>query len=423
MWHVDKNGELWREYNGKRQSYDETTIGVIDCHSSGLNHIDTPELCCEFMACILNERRDLDACLHLLSNDTLFKPINRNMALIDPLYAVAFLEAIGAEPSNGSTVHDPRYGTITLPYTFEHWYNEVLLKSSPNCKLSANCRKVILNNKPLLDYIRDMISFVTVNPAIINRNMGSNVNTEIGDPRDSTLVKPFIPLTRFSGSDVDATATATAAIQTIAFALESKSVFDGIPTPTMVNPHHINGPYPNVVSLPVAGYGLPHPYSRVMAGGVQRGGVNNNETILNELLVSLEKSGFDIDAPTKQKFMKLIKNVAKAQQLINEYFQILSVLTTLTNLPGLRRDENPYDAYNADNKRVISFEAARNHQELLKYLYANMRNYTDSINHNANYINEGTKIFIDSAKQLLRTISSDDNQQMNQRRRVMQSQI
>ena len=93
----------------------------------------------------------------------MFKVGQAEVEQMPPSVAVQLLKTFGFKPRKELPSMN------ILPPTFDEWVKNIL----PN-QVSAATAEGIKNNKPLMDYLKGVVSVVRSNPSIIKENKGQN---------------------------------------------------------------------------------------------------------------------------------------------------------------------------------------------------------------------------------------------------------
>jgi len=271
---------------------------------------------------------------------------------------------------------------ILEPITFEEWERNVLPK------FGSELRSTIQGNPQLLSYLKGVIAFVAVNPAILNKNLSMPAN-EITDPQMSKLKMRYyrVPLANMASKLYDATMLVE----------DAESYL--MPVSNVITPFANGIMSGNMESGSVIS---------TMGGGSY--GPNNSFKMMSkqllELFMDLRKNGLTISEDDMSAIKKQLNKLDNTETKIRELIKVLRTLVNLQNF--VRCFDSKQGEYGVDGGE-LSLERAMNNRQLLKYLSENSGDYERSIYRNMETMSAGTNEILRSYKQLLGSITTNGN--------------
>ena len=156
----DDSGKLFKHENGKKIEYNEAEAlaNAETCYGTGVKDAD----CLTVFNCLLSGNpSSLARCLGKFANQDMFKVGQSEVEQMPPSVAVQLLKTFGFKPRKELPSMN------ILPPTFDEWSKNIL----PN-QVTPATAEAIKNNKPLMEYLKGVVSFVRSNPSIISGNKG-----------------------------------------------------------------------------------------------------------------------------------------------------------------------------------------------------------------------------------------------------------
>jgi hypothetical protein len=165
--YVRDGEDLFKVVNGQKVKYNEdeelNSLASKSCYGTGLGEKD----CVTVFNCLLSGNpASLSRCLSNFANKDMFKVGQAEVEQMPPSVAVQLLKTFGFKPRKELP------SMTVLPPTFDDWVVNILPKQVAPATVES-----IKSNRPLMDYLRGVVSFVRSNPAIIKENKGRN-NTQ-----------------------------------------------------------------------------------------------------------------------------------------------------------------------------------------------------------------------------------------------------
>ena len=156
----DADGKLYKNESGKKVEYNEAEAiaNAKSCYGTGVKDSD----CLTVFNCLLSGNpSSLARCLGKFASQDMFKVGQSEVEQMPPSVAVQLLKTFGFKPRKELPSMN------VLPPTFDEWVKNIL----PN-QVSPATAEAIKNNKPLMEYLKGVVSVVRSNPSIIKENKG-----------------------------------------------------------------------------------------------------------------------------------------------------------------------------------------------------------------------------------------------------------
>lgn len=363
----DDNGYYRIGQDGSKISYNNDNIRDDNCAGTMLKGEQTQ--CSRFVRdCILGgDNNSLSNCLSSLSNQSMFKVAHTELANMDPDIAVRILQTFKFK-RNITTL--PNGTSYVESQPFDVWKDTVLTNSS---EIAQHVRDAIEGNPKLCDYLKGVISFVNMNPAILNPGWRGDKPTQgqIDDPYINALQRKQWVNPR--PEDIKYT--------------DSRMLLQAFNTPVlaMTAPGRMMNPFANTV----IGSGNMFVSARTMAGGAnsheeslsRKINMNGKISETMELMFAdvhndLQKAGYVLTESDHSKLENSFKELAKTENRLSE---LHGMLRTLTDLNSLFKASGCVPHEHVGN---VSIENLRNRKDTLSYLSQNIGDIQNCINNN-----------------------------------------
>ena len=185
--YIRKGDDLFtKDKDGKESKYNEAeAIAAKSCYGTGLKDNNN---CTTIFNCLLSGNTSrLGDCLEDLKGKDMFKVGQTEVQNMPPSVALSLLKTFGFKPRKELPSMN------ILPPTFDEWSSTILLK-----QVSPATAEGIKNNKPLMDYLKGVVSFVRSNPSILKENKGDdNIDSDyVKHAKIKVFKQPFTPSNR-----------------------------------------------------------------------------------------------------------------------------------------------------------------------------------------------------------------------------------
>jgi len=369
----DSNGTVKKVYY---EPNDNTCKGAL------LNWSNTKD-CCEFIAhCILNKPSDLSKCLKHLREEKMFEYAQKELKNLDPKIAEKLLEFFGIHDSEKPEM---MFNKI-IPTPFGKWKKEIL----PNLP-NKDLRRVIEGNKKLLGYIDGVISFVTANPAILNKDI-EKIDT------DFDMAKKYaesIKASTHSSSKVYVEIPRNQLFMSAIEGLNCQPHFSEFVVGNFSNNGVMVGGASNIA---------PRMTSRIanMIGGGGHDDSANHPYVnyigdnLNNAMKEISDMGYTIPRDEYKQLTDMIDDLKKKEK------NLLSLTTTLRLLTdNLKFVKCAGLGNRLPSKQKISLKRLMSNGEIKEYLEQHINLYEDCLRNRVRYINEKSHSFFENIKRIL----------------------
>jgi hypothetical protein len=372
VYHRSDQG-LYRIQNGQKIPYADDNIRADNCAGTALR--GPQEKCTRFVRdCIVNgDKNELSKCLAYLTdtNANMFEVAHSELVKVDPNMAVQILRTFDVKQIRR---RHPVIGEYGEPQSFDSWRETVLPTLKPEV------RDAISANGKLCDYIKGVISFVTSNPAILNKNWkGEQSSTVREQPIDDPYIKALGA--RMWVNPVPNSSDAKL--------FENQMLVRGFNAPMMAvaSPSNITNPFSNVMQSRG---------SMIAPFGMMRGGANSYE---NSLINKINANGSIADtveammtnvhddlaksklALTKDNHITLENAFNDVKVIENRMSDLYIMLRTLTDVTSLLKASG---CLPADYTVSVSLENLKNRREVLTYLAQHIGDVQNCISNNMN---------------------------------------
>ncbi len=278
-----------------------------NCFTTGIKDDSTG--CGTVFQCLLSGRpENLSRCLDKLKNQDMYKVAQTEVEKMQPRIAVQLLKTFGFAPRK--ELPSGQY----LPPSFSEWTSKILPRS-----VDDETRKAIMENKPLMEYLKAVVNLVRNNPAIISENREVLVKSDFAKKADlAVFVQP----------------TTSAARSKLNTTILEQGVLMSQPSLNQMFP--FGGMLNNVL----LNRGMFNPSVQLIGGGSSdQTCVNAN--LLNDMFsvtyAEMERSGKVLVEEDKQKITAAIQKIANLEkQLIRilEDFKLFSKLNAALSVGG-----------------------------------------------------------------------------------------
>ena len=302
----EKTGELFKvDTDGK------TKIPVTDAElaaslnepgcGTGVKGID----CRNVSECILSGSPDkLARCLKLQDKD-MFVVGQKEVEKMHPKVALQLLKTFGFNPRKEIP------SGLVLPPSFDEWIKKVLPKA-----VNQKTYTDITNNRPLMEYLKGVVSIVRSNPAILVQNNKSSSSGDSSDYARKAGIKRFVAPVKLGDRA----------------SLNMSILEQGILTST-----------PRISGLPLSGLlgnvGKWNNMPVLLGSGVQKGGANSIEytnarslkNMFDVLYAEMARNGHELVGADKDRITNMVKKVSHLEE---QLFRIMEDLKLFNKLKG-----------------------------------------------------------------------------------------
>lgn len=363
---LDGNGNLYKIEGDTVTPYSiDDNITIDNCVGTRL--AGNPLNCSRLVRdCLLSEDKNkLNECIDTMLEANMFDVAQSECQNVDPNVAIQILKTfdIGQVPTT-----DPVLGKILVPQSFSHW------KETKLSSLKPKLQNAILKNNKLCDYLKGVIAFVTMNPAILNRHIGpdvksSIVNQKIDDPYITALNKtPYI--IPYHTPQEQKLFTAQSLVNTIQY-----------PQIPITSNAHINNPFNNIL-YGSNGIGVQASQSyRPMTGGasvheeslmrkIKRNGSTSQliKSLMDNLFEEMRLGGIPLNDIDRERIQDGIAKLARGEEKLGKYY---GMLRTLTDLALFFKASGCIPNHNTE-KRELCLETIKSRSDTIEYLYQNI---------------------------------------------------
>lgn len=371
MYKRDESGQLYYvSADGKNVPYDGQFIKYETCLGSVLSG-DNKTCSTLVRECLLSgDKNELSECMSKLQNANLFEVAHEEFENADPDVIVQILRTFGI----GRVISlDPILGEMSVPQSFESW------KDTRLNELRPALRNAILNDTKLCDYLKGAISFVTHNPAILNKNLRSQLNMRSKSIENDTYLKAL-------GKTEYANLNETSIKHKL---FDAQMFVKAITYPqiAITSRAHVTAPFNNVIT---GGGFIINPNQSLMKGGnpswedsiMRKLKRNGNTSYLVDLLMEnlfsdMKSGGIPLNDSDYLKVKDGIKKLAHGEEKLTRYYSMLRALADLALFFKASGCVEP-----SDNIRELSLEDIVSRQDTLQYLYNNISSVQNCINEN-----------------------------------------
>jgi hypothetical protein len=357
--------------NKERIDYSYDNIRTDNCAGTKLKGDQTQ--CSKFVRdCLLSgDKNSLSNCLAQLSNESLFNVGVTEIAQVDPNIAIQILRTFGVRQVIRK---HPTLGEYGEPQTFESWRETVLSTLNPNL------RDTITKNVKLCDYLKGVISFVTMNPAILNKNMRNNsVKASLADqPIDDAYIKALgktmwtNPLPSSNEGRM----------------FETQMLVKGVASPqfAITSPAFLSNPFNNVTHAQgtlVAPFGMMNggasAYEELISKKITKNGATSQlvESLIESVVNDAKVAGVNISEIDYARLKDGSQELSKMEKELHKYRAMLRALTDLVSLLSASGCATP-----SKEMREISLNDIKSRSDTLAYLYQNIGDVQNCIGSN-----------------------------------------
>jgi len=367
----DENGLYRFDSNGQKMSYSYDNIKTDNCAGSNLGGDQVQ--CSKFVRdCLLSgDKNSLSNCLAQLSNESLFTVGVKEFDNVDPNVAIQILRTFGVRQVIRK---HPTLGEYGEPQTFESWKESVL------STLSQNLRDTITKNVKLCDYLKGVISFVTMNPAILNKHMRSNpVTASLADqPIEDAYIKA-LGKTMWTNPIPDTNAGRL---------FDAQMLVRGVTAPqfAIASPAFLSNPFNNVTQSPgtlIAPSGMmsggASGYEETMSRKLKKNGPTSQlvESLIENVVNDAKVAGINIDKNDYARLKDGSSELGKMERDLHKYHAMLRALTDLVSLLSASGCATP-----PKEMKEISLNDIKSRSDTLAYLYQNIGDVQNCIGSN-----------------------------------------
>jgi hypothetical protein len=366
-YHRDDSGYYRIGQDGNKIPYHNDNITEDNCAGTMLK--GDQKQCAKFVRdCILGgDNNSLSNCLSSLSNQNMFKVAHTELENMDPDIAIRILQTFKLKTNIRNLPNGKSY---LESQAFETWKDTVL---SNSLEIAQNVRDAIQGNPKLCEYLKGVISFVNMNPAILNPGWrGDNqVQYQIEDP----YIRALNQRQWVNPRPEDMVYT------------DSRMLLHAFNTPVMASnfPGRIINPFSNVL----VGNRSTFSSARNMNGGGNSYEdalslkINENGRIgetMDHLFAAvhgdLEKAGYVLTDSDHYKLHNSFKELSKTENRLSE---LHGMLRTLNDLHSLFKASGCVQHEHVKN---VSIENLRNRKDTLSYLSHNINDIQNCIGNN-----------------------------------------
>lgn len=388
--HIGESGEL------KPYTIDE--ISVDNCLGTRLKG-DRMQCSRLVRECLLSGNKDqLNECIGQMRMANMFEVAQSEISKSDPNVAVQILRTFGV----GRVVKkDPILGEIWIPQTFDHWKETTLNELRPAL------REAILTDTKLCDYLKGVIAFITMNPAILNKgvkqeNKVSLADQQLNDPYLNALGKNlFINPTPASQE---------------AKLFSSKMLIKSIQYPQLATSSnaHITNPFNNVtnvngvVALPAINTlrGGASSYENSVMRKIKKNGSTSQliKTIMENLFEEMKQGGIPLNSADVARINDGINKLAHGEEKLGKYYGMLRALTDLAlffKASGCSVQQNV-------ELKELSLDDIKSRSQTLEYLYQNIGTIQNCIGEGIDKQNAKCKELINYYEILVNNVAGSD---------------
>jgi hypothetical protein len=390
---------LYRIDNGQIIQYKDDNIRNDNCAGTVLK--GDQHTCTKFVRdCIVNgDKNDLEKCINTLTdlNSNMFQVAHTELAKdVDPNMAIQILRTFDIKQVIRK---HPLIGDYGEPQSFDSWKETILPTLKPTVK------DAILSNVKLCDYLKGVISFVSANPSILNKNWkGDNTNIQeqqqIDDPYIRALNKTLWTNPIPNSSD--------------ARLFENQMLVRGFNSPMMAisSPRNIVNPFANVIQS----RGTMMPSFGMMSGGansyetslIDKINVNGSigetmEAMMTNVHDDLAKSKLSL---TRENHLSLEKAFDTVKTIEKRLSDLHIMLRTLTDVTTLLKASG---CLPADYTVNVSLENLKNRREVLTYLAQHVGDVQNCISNNMNEQNSKCAELVRYYSALVETVNGKQN--------------
>lgn len=366
-YHRDDNGYYRIGADGSKIPYHYDNINSDTCAGTMLKGEQTQ--CARFVRdCILSgDNNSLSNCLANLSNQSMFNVAHKELANMDPEIAVRILQTFKFKRNIRNLPNGTSY---VESQAFDTWRDTVL---SNSMEIAQHVRDAIEGNPKLCDYLKGVVSFVNINPAILNPGWRGDkpAQEQVDDPYVRALnrrqwVNPRPEDMKYA---------------------DSRMLLQAFNTPVLAitAPGRMINPFANTV----IGNNAMFVSARTMAGGANSHEealarkINTNgkisetmELMFADVHDDLQKAGYVLTQSDHYKLENSFKDLAKTENRLSE---LHGMLRTLTDLHSLFKASGCVPHEHIAN---VSIENLRNRKDTLSYLSQNINDIQNCINNN-----------------------------------------
>jgi hypothetical protein len=394
----NSEGNLYRIENGTKVPYSVDEISIDNCVGSRLGG---DKLQCSRLVreCLMSGDKDaLNNCIGSLRDANMFNVAQSECEHVDPHVAIQILRTFGV----GRVItKDPIFGEISAPQSFEHW------KEKTVSGLKPALREAILTDNKLCDYLKGIIAFVTMNPAILNKhisqdNKASLANQPIDDPYITSLKKTMY-INPYQSEQEKKLFTAQTLTKLVKY-----------PQISVTSPAHLTNPFNNVT---YGGNAIGVPAYHSLSGGassreesvmrkLKRDGPTSQliETLMDNLFEEMKNGGIPLNEVDHARIKDGIRKLAHGEQKLAKYY---SMLRALTDLALFFKSSGcvPGDG----EVRELSLETIKNRSDTLAYLYQNIGDVQNCISDGIDKQNSKCKELVDFYSTLVNNQNNDSS--------------
>jgi hypothetical protein len=334
--YIRKGDDLFtKDKDGKESKYNEAEAlaSSKSCYGTGLKDNNN---CQTIFNCLLSGNTSgLGRCLEDLKGKDMFKVGQAEVQQMPPSIALSLLKNFGFKPRKELPSMN------ILPPTFDEWSSTILPK-----QVSPATAEGIKNNKPLMDYLKGVVSFVRSNPSILKENKGD-------DNRDSDYVKhakikvfkqPFTPSNR---------STLNASILDLGV-LSSAPTINSFPLSLALgNPMMFPGMFPGMFGQ--------------RGGGINPACVNSKalEQMFKVTYSEMERNGKQLIDSDKNRISDAVKKVAELEEKLMKIIRDLKVFNKLNAALSVKQgpigiEDITLSEIHTSNQNPVTSEAVNN---------------------------------------------------------------
>lgn len=373
-YHRDDNGYYRIGQDGSKIPYQYDNINSDTCAGTMLKGDQVQ--CARFVRdCILSgDNNSLSNCLSNLSNQSMFKVAHSELVNMDPEIAIRILQTFKFKRNIRNLPNGTSY---VESQSFDTWKDTVL---SNSMEIAQHVRDAIEGNPKLCDYLKGVVSFVNMNPAILNP--GWRGDKPVQDPNEDPYIKALNRRPWVNPRPED-----------MKYA-DSRMLLQAFNTPVLAvtAPGRMINPFSNVV----VGHGAIFPSARNMAGGsnshedalARKINTNGKISETMELMFAdvhddLQKAGYVLTQSDHYKLENSFKELSKTENRLSE---LHGMLRTLTDLHSLFKASGCVAHEHVGN---VSIENLKNRKDTLSYLSQNINDIQNCIG--SNITNQNSK--------------------------------
>lgn len=384
-WRLDEQGNLYRLENGNKIPYSPDEITIDNCVGTRLagDRLQCSKLVRE---CLMSgDKNALNDCIGNLRAANMFNVAQSECQHVDPHVAVQILRTFGI---GRVETKDPILGTINVPQPFEHWKKNTLSGLRPALQ------EAIINDNKLCDYLKGVIAFVTMNPAILNKNIPQNNTVTLSSqPIDDPYIKALnktMYVNPYQTAQEQKLFTAQSLVKTVQF-----------PQTAVTAPSQLTNPFNNITyganNIGVPAYrslsgGSASAYEESVMRKIKRNGSTAQliSTLMENLFEEMRNSGIPLNDVDRTRINDGVNKLAHGEKTLGKYY---SMLRALTDLALFFKSSGCVQQHG--ELKELSLETIKSRADTLAYLYQNIGDVQNCISNGIDGQNSKCKELVD----------------------------